>query len=138
MTKGSMKDFDRRPGVVYFFAAGDPARAIKIGMTTIEPKRDLKKSIGFRHRQIQSANPDIIRLLGIIRFDAGEFPARDAYRREQELHVRFKKQQRFNDNTPGHEWFTPTKELEDYIRENCEPLPEELKIPTVIGSPIIR
>lgn len=133
---GSMKDFDRRPGVVYFFAAGDPVRAIKIGMTTIESKRDLKKSIGFRHRQIQSANPDIIRLLGIIRFDAGEFPARDAYRREQDLHVRFKKLQRFKDNMPGHEWFTPSKELEDYISQNCGPLPKELGIPLVVSSPI--
>jgi hypothetical protein len=134
MAKGSMEDWPRRPGVVYFFAAGDPPRAIKIGMTTVEGKRDLKKSIGFRHRQIQSANPDVIRLLGIICFNAGEFPALDAQRREQELHVRFKKLQRFKDNTPGHEWFTATKELQDYIDLNCEPLPKELEI--TIGLPL--
>jgi hypothetical protein len=108
----------QRPAIVYFFGAGDPPVAIKIGMTTSIPgKRDLKQSVRFRHRQIQSANHETIRLLGIICFNEGKFPARDAEDREQELHKQFEKLQRFKDNTSGHEWFTPSKELLDCIQE---------------------
>jgi hypothetical protein len=110
----------QRPAVIYFFGAGDPPVAIKIGVTTSIPgKRDLKQSIRSRHKQIQSANHEAIRLLGIICFDKGEFPARDAENRERKLHLLFKKP-RFKDNTSGHEWFTSTKELEDYIRDKAE------------------
>lgn len=111
----------RRPRIVYFFGAGDPPVAIKIGMTTrIPDKRDLQQSIRLRHKQIQSTNHETIQLLGIICFDKGEFPARDAEQLEQELHIRFKAQQRFKDNTPGHEWFNPGAELLDYIRDKTQ------------------
>jgi hypothetical protein len=120
----------QRPAIVYFFGAGDPPVAIKIGMTTSIPgKRDLKQSIRSRHKQIQSANHEAIQLLGIICFDKGEFPARDAEDREKELHLLFKEQARFEDNTSGHEWFTPTKELENYIRDKAEKPLDYFKLP---------
>jgi hypothetical protein len=107
----------QRPAIIYFFGAGDPPIAIKIGMTTSIPgTRDLRQSVRYRQRQIQSANHGTIRLLGIICFDAGKFPARDAEDREQELHKRFEKLRRFKDNTSGHEWFAPSKELLDCIQ----------------------
>ncbi|MGB6534919.1 MAG: GIY-YIG nuclease family protein [Xanthobacteraceae bacterium] len=130
----------QRPGVVYFFGAGNPPVAIKIGMTTCIPgKRDLQQSIRLRHKQIQSANHEAIQLLGIICFDhdTSEFPTRDAEDLEQELHSKFGERQRFERHTRGAEWFTPTKTLQDYIRENAKP-PEDFQIPPMIGRPINR
>jgi hypothetical protein len=136
--KGVMKGWDQRPGVVYFFGAGDPPVAIKIGMTTrILGQRDLRQSISFRHKQIQSANHETIRLLGIICFDDGDSPAGNAQRLEQELHIRFKEQQRFEDNTPGHEWFTPVPALLNFIRDKTK-RPEHFEIRCVISRPINR
>ncbi len=130
----------RRPAVVYFFGAGDPPVAVKIGMTTSIPDtRDLKQSIRLRHEQIQSANHETIQLLGLICFDhnKSEFPSRDAEDLEQHLHRKFGEQQRFERRTRGAEWFTSTKELADFIRENSKS-PEDLEIPAVIGRPINR
>jgi hypothetical protein len=81
-----------RAGAVYFFGAGDPLVAIKIGVTTIRKDKekvqeaDWHACIRHRHKQIQSSNHEPIKLLGIIRFADGEKPTRDADLRERALH----------------------------------------------------
>lgn len=138
-TERKSSEWYRRPGAVYFFGAGGPPPvAIKIGMTTCIPdKRDLKQSIRLRHEQIQSANHEIIQLLGIICFDKGEFPAREAEQLEQKLHDDFKEGQRFERHTRGAEWFTYTTKLMEFIQENSQP-PGHFNVPSMIGRPINR
>jgi hypothetical protein len=131
----------KRPGVVYFFAAGDPPAAIKIGMTTVRTEKDQVQDADWcacilhRHKQIQSANHETIKLLGVIRFSDGEQPTRDAEKHERELHKRFAALQRFKPYTCGAEWFRPGNKLLDYIEANAEKLAE---YPGVIGLPINR
>lgn len=121
----------RCPGVVYFFGAGRPPAAIKIGVTAVT-KGTLQICIRRRHEQIQSANHETVELLGLIRFSEGEYPTRLAEVCERELHIRFATLQRFKAHTRGAEWFTPGNELLHYIRDNAE-TPESLAIPRVIG-----
>jgi hypothetical protein len=130
-----------RAGVVYFFAAGDPLVAIKIGVTTIRKDKDKVQEedwhacIRHRHKQIQSSNHEPIKLLGIIRFAEGEKPARDAELRERALHEHFKGLQLFKPHTMGAEWFRPGATLLDYIEKETRQLKDYR---TVIGAPINR
>jgi hypothetical protein len=128
-----------RQGVVYFFAAGRPAAAIKIGVTTVAKKDNWEACIRQRHEQIQSCNHETIELLGLIRFDfaEGELPGRNAELLERALHKQFEELQLFKAHTRGAEWFRPGAELLGYIQKNAE-APESLKIPRVIGLPINR
>jgi len=131
----------RRPGLVYFFAAGNPPVAIKIGMTSVRIEtdevqdRDWLDCIRQRHKQIQSSNHETIRLLGVIRFSGGEQPTRRAEGRERELHKRFSGLQRFKPYTCRAEWFMPGAELLAYIEKSAESLAD---YPGVIGLPINR
>jgi hypothetical protein len=122
----------RCPGIVYFFGAGNPAVAIKIGVTAITTGK-LEARIRRRQEHIQSANHEIIELLGIIRC----FDMIVAEERERELHIKFAMLQRFKAHTRGAEWFTPAPELLDYIRDNAE-TPEALAVPRTIGLQISR
>jgi hypothetical protein len=121
----------RCPGVVYFFGAGKPPVAIKIGVSAVTGGT-LQTCIRRRHAQIQSSNHETIELLGVVRFAESERPMRLAEVLERELHVRFAALQRFKAHTRGAEWFTPGNELLDYIRQNTE-TPESLALQRVIG-----
>jgi hypothetical protein len=69
----------RSPGVIYFLAAGTPATAIKIGVTSRATLLD-------RMKKTQVHNQEPIELLGVIRFSDGEFPTRDAEDQARMLH----------------------------------------------------
>jgi hypothetical protein len=131
----------RRAALLYFFAAGEPAVAIKIGVTTIRKEKqeveaaDWVACVRQRQQQIQSSNHETIRLLGIIKFADGESPARDAEKLEQELHKTFAELRRFRPHTRGAEWFTPDRSIWDYINKNTKGLPG---YHGVIGLPINR
>lgn len=125
------------PGIVYFFAAGNPAQAIKIGVAALTNGGTLKQAVSRRFAQLQTSNHETIELLGVIQFENGKYPTRDAEVLERELHLRFSSSQRFKSNTRGAEWFTPTEELFVYIKENAIP-PEFLELPFRISSPINR
>jgi hypothetical protein len=131
----------RRAALLYFFAAGEPAVAIKIGVTTIRKEKDKVEAsdwvtcIRQRQGQIQSSNHETIRLLGTIRFSDGASPARDAEMLERELHKKFAELQRFHPHTRGAEWFTPGPPIWQYINENTRRLSG---YHGVIGLPINR
>jgi hypothetical protein len=131
----------RRAALLYFFAAGDPAVAIKIGVTTIRKEKDKVEAsdwvacIKHRQEQIQSSNHETIRLLGIFKFPDGASPAREAEKLEQELHKAFAELRRFRPHTRGAEWFTPGRLIWDYINKNTKGLPG---YHGVIGLPINR
>jgi len=92
------------PGVVYFFAAGNPAKAVKIGVTAIPKKATLLSAVIQRFKSIQTHNHEMVELLGVVEFSAGEMPTRDAEVLERELHLRFSPLQRFHRHTRGAEW----------------------------------
>ncbi len=125
------------PGVLYFFAAGNPPVAIKIGVTALTNGIGIGAAIGRRFRQIQSSNHETVELLGLIRFTDGPYPTRVAEVRERELHIQFAAQQRFKAATCGAEWFTPSAELLAYIHQHTEK-PEVLNVPRFMGRPINR
>lgn len=125
------------PGIVYFFAAGNPAKAIKIGVAALTNGGTLKQAVLRRFAQLQTSNHETIELVGIIHFSHGKYPTRDAEVLERELHIRFGTSQRFKSNTRGCEWFTPTEELFSYIKEHTA-MPEALGLPKIISKPINR
>jgi hypothetical protein len=120
-------NWENSPGVVYFIAAGRPHIAIKIGITT-------KETIQQRLRHIQSANHELIEILGLIVFENGHKPMLQAEAKEKELHNKFKNLQRFKPGWVGSEWFTVNKELIEYIK-NHTVSPEELGITSITGKP---
>jgi hypothetical protein len=116
------------PGVVYFIGAGDPPIAIKIGMAAQTGGMGLPATIVRRLAQIQSSNHELIQLLGVIHFEKGEFPSRDADARERELHIEFQPLQRFKSYRRGAEWFTSSPALLARIREIADE-PEKHQLP---------
>ncbi len=111
----------RSPGVIYFLAAGSPATAIKIGVTTRATLLD-------RMKKTQAHNHEAIELLGVIRFSDGEFPTRDAEDQARRLHGQFAHLCRFKPHTRGSEWFTVSPELLEMIAESAIS-PETLGFP---------
>src|SRR5690348_3526881 len=101
-----------KPGYVYFLGAGDPLKAIKIGVT-------LASGFRARLRHHQSSNHEPLRVLGIIEFTSEGKNMRLAEELERALHQRFAWHQRFQASWVGSEWFNPHKEICDYIAENC-------------------
>ena len=120
----------RSPGVIYFLAAGRPPTAIKIGVTTRATVRD-------RIAKTQTHNHEPIELLGVIPFDTGEFPTRDAEDQERLLHIRFATLNRFKPHTRGAEWLTTSPELLRLVAETATP-PEALGLPRFVCTPINR
>jgi hypothetical protein len=127
----------RRGGLVYFFAAGQPPKAIKIGVTSVEEGRTISESLRSRLSSIQSSNHETIELLGVIRFVAGEFPTRDAEVKERELHVQYAHLQRFKAHTRAAEWFNVSDDLLAEIEASTEK-PETLGVPRIIASAMNR
>lgn len=124
------------PGVVYFFAAGNPPVAIKIGVAALTGGCGVREAIVRRMRALQTSNHEKIELLGVIVFTSGRYPTRDAEVLERELHIRFARQQRFKPHTRGAEWFTPSDELFDYIDRHTE-TPAAFEIPISIAQNVI-
>ena len=118
----------RWPGFVYFLAAGDPAKAVKIGMAAITGKHSLKSAVVRRLAQIQSSNHELIELLGVIHFTNGEYPSRDADACERELHNAFRHLQKFRSYYRGAEWFTASPDLLRKI-DAISVKPEALELP---------
>jgi hypothetical protein len=125
------------PGVLYFFAAGNPPAAIKIGVAALTNGCSLRQGVTRRLKEIQTSNHETVELLGLVHFTEGQYPTRSAEVRERELHVLFAAQQRFTPGSRGAEWFTPSPELLAHIREHTQ-RPEALNVPRSIGQPINR
>ena len=119
--------WERSPGYVYFIAAGDPPIAVKIGVTK---ESKLKDRVG----EHQGSNHEPLRLLGAIPFRDSERPTADAYAHEQELHKRYAHLRRFQPGWAGHEWFTASPDLLDYIRSVVTP-PSQLGVPESEARP---
>lgn len=103
-----------KPGFVYFIGAGEPLKAIKIGVTI---------ATGFtnRLRHHQSSNHEPLKVLGIIDFTRPGSGMREAEQLEQKLHKQFSAHQRFQTSWVGSEWFNPHKDILEYIKTNCAP-----------------
>jgi hypothetical protein len=125
------------PGIVYFFGAGSPPMAIKIGVAALTNGASIEKAVLRRFKQIQTSNHETVELLGIILFNEGKYPTRDAEVLERELHIKFRSSQRFKPHTCGAEWFSPSGELLAYIQHNSQS-PEEMGLIKVVSSPINR
>jgi hypothetical protein len=125
------------PGVLYFFAAGNPPNAVKIGVAALTRNCTMLEAVTRRFRQIQSSNHETVELLGVIAFTEGQYPTRLAEVRERELHIQFAHLQRFKPGTRASEWFTPSPELLSYIAEISTP-PEPLNLPRFVSSPVNR
>lgn len=119
--------------MLYFFAAGSPPAAIKIGVTALSNGCTLREGVMRRLRQVQTSNHELVELLGLILFNDGQYPTRVAEVLERELHIKFAQSQRFKPNTRGAEWFTPTPELLQYILGNAQ-MPESLGVPRLVGQ----
>ena len=100
-----------RRGFVYFIAAGDPAIAVKIGMLSVPKGSEVRIAVARRLAQLQCSNHERLRLLGVLVFEAGEYPTRDAEARERELHLRFGSDQIGLAQRRGAAWFRPSAEL---------------------------
>jgi hypothetical protein len=125
------------PGILYFFAAGNPPHAIKIGVAALTRDCTMREAITRRFKEIQSSNHETVELLGVIAFTEGQYPTRLAEVRERELHMQFAHLQRFKAGTRGSEWFMPGQDLLAHITEITTP-PEPLDLPRFIGSPVNR
>lgn len=122
---------------MYFFAAGHPPVAVKIGVAALTGGCSLQQAVTRRFNAIQSSNHETVELLGLLLFTEGPYPTRSAEVRERELHIQFSACQRFKPNTRGAEWFTATPELLSFIREHVQ-APEMLGISRFAGKPINR
>lgn len=131
----STRDWWSRPGIVYFVAAGEPAVAIKIGMTTQGPHQTLVEAVSKRLKAIQTGNHELIRLIGIVHITEREYPSRDAEILERELHLEFAHLARFNHGCPGAEWFTAHQSLIERI-ESISSSPQEFGLPTKFSETV--
>jgi hypothetical protein len=68
----------RCPGILYFFAAGNPPAAIKIGVAALTKNCAMVDAVKRRFREIQTSNHETVELLGVIAFTEGIYPTRDA------------------------------------------------------------
>ena len=103
-----------RKGIVYFVSAGehcDACKSIKIGVST-------REGLLNRLKHIQSANHSRIRLVALIPVDT----MLEAEQKERELHVRFREFARIPGDSVGHEWFTASAELLEFIQKSTVPL----------------
>ena len=92
-------EWEKSPGYVYFIGAGDPVKAVKIGVTR-------QKGMMQRLRHHQSSNHEPLRILAVIPFESTERPMRKAEKKERELRTKFAHLQRFENGWVGSEWFT--------------------------------
>ena len=91
--------------------------AVKIGMLAVTSRTNLSSAMSRRLANIQSANHELVQLLGVICFTSGHYPTNDAEDRERELHIEFEYLARFKANTRGAEWFSALPALLNKIQE---------------------
>ena len=103
-----------KPGFVYFVGAGEPLKAIKIGVT-------LATGFTSRLRHHQSSNHEPLRVLGVIAFTGPGKSMRAAEELERSLHKQFAAHQRFQASWVGSEWFNPHPEIVAYIAKHTVP-----------------
>ena len=125
-----MRDWQGRPGVVYFFKAGG---FVKVGMAAVGKGETYKEAIVRRLKAIQSANHELLKLLGAILFTEGKLPAMNAEQREREIHNQFAELLRFRQHTVGAEWFAVSDELLAFIHENTKDA-DELGLPKHVAT----
>ena len=101
-----------RDAVVYFIAAGKPAIAIKIGVTTWA-------TVASRLAALQGANHEPLELLGVIPFREVDQPMKAAEDKERLLHQQFRQLQRTREGNRGYEWFTASEELLRFIQQDA-------------------
>jgi hypothetical protein len=124
------------PGLVYFLSVGAPPIAVKIGMLAVTPKTTLQSAITRRLASIQSANHELVQVLGAIHFTEGQFPTKDAEDYERKLHIEFAHLARFVANSRGAEWFTAAPDLLARISDISKSL-EALGLPRHIGKLLV-
>lgn len=129
-SNGIMREWQERPGLVYFLRAGD---FVKVGVTAVRNGETYQKAIARRHKGIQTANHEHVELLGAILFLEGNRPAMDAEQREREILNRFAALSRFKRHTIGAEWLSVSDDLLAFIRDNAK-RPEELGVATDVGT----
>lgn len=118
MTKQTAQEaWEQSPGYVYFIAAGDPAAAIKIGIST---------EVAFKRRfkTIQGSNHERLKCLGLIPFPT----MNEAQHRENKLHEGFEQFRRRPKGAAGHEWFITDQEIFDYIDTNEDIISQPLEL----------
>lgn len=101
-----------KPGVVYFIVAGDPALAVKIGVSTDD-------ALDERVRTIQGSNHERIAVRAVIPFTKDDYtlPMLAAEKREQALHQQFRTYCRSKPWHPGHEWFDAAHDLMQFVTD---------------------
>jgi hypothetical protein len=72
----------------------------------------------------QTGNHEPLELLGVIPFLEGDYPLFEAEKEERRLHKQFEYLRRFRHGSRGHEWFTASSDLLDFIRRHSRS-PEE-------------
>lgn len=116
--------------IVYFIAAGNPASAIKIGVTQWS-------GASSRISACQTGNHEPLEMVGVIPFREGKLPLKDAEDEERRLHLQFQFLRRFPEGVRGQEWFTVAPALLEFIRIHTRP-PEEFgfarRVSQMIGS----
>lgn len=80
-------------------------------------KNTLQTTLTRRLSSIQTSNHELVKLIGIVYFTAGDYPTRDAEIFERELHLEFRHLQRFKQHSRGAEWFTSAPDLISRISE---------------------
>lgn len=100
-----------KDAVVYFIAAGNPAIAVKIGVTTWG-------TVSKRLAALQSSNHEILELRGVIPFRGMALPMKDAEDKERELHGMFRALQRAKEGQRGYEWFKADQSLLGFIERD--------------------
>lgn len=93
-------NWENSSGYVYFIAAGEPAIAIKIGISTVN---DFKR----RFSTIQGGNHEQLFLLGVMPCANMS----EAMKREQRLHGKYADLQLAEKGWVGSAWFRPSEEL---------------------------
>lgn len=106
--------------------------AVKIGMLAVPSNMSPSSAMARRLANIQSANHELVQLLGAICFTSGDYPTKDAEDRERELHLEFEHLARFKANTRGAEWFSASPALLGKIQAISQ-LPDILGLPRTIG-----
>ena len=109
------------PGLLYFLAVGSPAAAIKIGMLALTKGQSAPTGMRRRLASIQSSNHELVYILGVIHFQEGKHPTKDAEDLERSLHLKFRHLARFKAYTRGSEWFTASPELQAEIGRISQP-----------------
>ena len=125
------------PGLLYFLAVGAPAIAIKIGMLAITPTLSLPEAMRRRLSSIQSSNHELVYVRGVMPFQKGLHPTKDAEDQERALHLKFEHLARFTLGTRGAEWFDASPELLEEISKLAQS-PESLNIACTVATPVRR